>query len=319
MATFQSTTTKELIADIAQHIKDEVKSTGKLPSIRKVATEPVANPAIFPIITIIPLTETLNGYRGDKLYNIRRVRIEVLTQKRDSKSALRQCIGIVEQLKDIFKVNAPDYLVPDRDTVIDTLADLEIASIDTSAQTAPFRNGFLHIGAIELDAHSYDKVFTNAYVPSTTRSLTVEETDTKTLVDKVTGFLKTAKLSNDIIPEIRSLKSFTLPPQPVYPVVFVSIEDESRDHTFAGQDSVNRTIGINVFTKIKSKTKSLNRSMDLADKCRQIIMSYPDMDGTCYNVDYVGTNYGQLTARGDLLFGTQVLFNTSSYEGLPTS
>lgn len=320
MATFQSTTTKELIADIAQHIKDEVKSTGKLPSIRKVASEPVPNPSIFPIITVIPIAENPQGYRGSKLYNIRRIRIEVLTQKRDSKAALRQNLGIVEQLKEIFKVNASDYLVPSReDLSVDTVADLVIADVETGGQATAFKNGFLQIGAIELEAHSYDAVITDDDAPSTTRSLTVSETDTKTLVDKVTGVLKTAKLSSAILSSVRSLKSFTLPPQPVYPVVFVAIEEERRDHTFAGQDSVDRTVSINVLTKVKSRSKSLDRNMDLADKCRQIVMAYPDMDGTCYNVDYVGTSYGQLTARGDLLFGTQVLFNTSSYEGLPTS
>jgi hypothetical protein len=320
MATFQSTTTKELIADIAQHIKDEIKPTGKLPSIRKVATEPVANPAMFPIITVIPITENAQGYHGNKLYNIRRVRIEVLTQKRDGKSALRQNIGIVEQVKNIFKVNAADYQIPDRvETAITTVADLVIVDVETGGQTSPFKNGFLQVGAIEVEAHSYDTVITHDLVPSTSRSLTVTPTDTKTLIDKITGFLKAAKLSSAILSEVRSLKSFTLPPQPVYPVVFVAIEEERRDHKFAGQDSVDRTVSITILTKIKSKTKSLNRSMDLADKCRQIIMAYPDIDGTCYDVAYVGTNYGQLTARGDLLFGTQVLFNTSSYEGLPTS
>ena len=320
MATFQSTTTKELIADIAQHIKDEVKSTGKLPSIRKVATQPVPNPTVFPIITVIPIAENPQGYRGSKLYNIRRIRIEVLTQKRDGKSVLRQSLGIIEQVKDIFKVNAPDYQVPAReDLSVTTVADLEIVDVETGGQATAFKNGFLQTGAIELEAHSYDPIYTHEDVPSTSRSLMVSETDTKTLVDKVTGVLKTAKLSSAILSTVRSLKSFTLPPQPVYPVVFVAIEEERRDHKFAGQDSVDRTVSINVLTKVKSRSKSLNRSIDLADKCRQIIMAYPDMDGTCYDVEYVGTSYGQLTARGDLLFGTQVLFNTSSYEGLPTS
>lgn len=320
MATLQSTTMKNLIADMASHIKDEVSTTGKLPSVRKVATEPVANPAVFPFVTVIPINETNRGYRGNKLYNVRRIRVEAICQKKDSKSALRQSIGIIEKIKDIFKVNAFDYLVPDSETLsTNTLMDLEIVEIETSNRTTPFRNGFISIGAIEFDAHSFDPVYTHKNVPTTSRSLTVTETDSKTLLDKITEYLKTAKIGSPIISEVRSLKSFTLPPSPVYPVVFVSLEGESRDHRFAGQDSVDRQVGINIFTKIKSKTKSLNRSMDLADRCRQIVMAYPDISGSCYNVDYIGTNYGQLSLRGDLVFGTQVLFNTSSYEGLPTS
>jgi len=320
MATFQSTTMKNLIVDMAKHIKDEVSANGKLPSVRKVATEPVANPAVFPLITVIPIAENNRGYQGNKLYNVRRVRVEAICQKRDSKSALRQSIGIIEQIKEIFKVNSFDYQIPDSETLsVDTVMDLEIVEIETSNRPAPFRNGFLNVGAIEFDAHSFDKVYTHEDVPSTSRSLMVSETDTKTLLDKVTGYLKTAKLGTSIISEVRSLKSFTLPPSPVYPVVFVSLENESRDHRFAGQDSVDRQVGINIFTKLKSRTKSLDRSMDLADRCRQIIMAHPDISGSCYNVDYLGTNYGQISIRGDLVFGTQVLFNTSSYEGLPTS
>ena len=42
----------------------------------------------------------------------------------------------------------------------------------------------------------------------------------------------------------------------MYPVVFVAIEEERRDHKFAGQDSVDRTVSINVLTKVKSRSKS---------------------------------------------------------------
>lgn len=320
MAEYQSTNMADLIADVASHIKDEVRTSGKLPSVRKVSTEPLVNPALFPFITVTPVNEVPQGYRGNKLYMLRRIRIEMVSKKNDSKSSLRQTMGMSEQVKEIFKVNATDYKVPDRATkATDTVMDLEIVSIETSSNPAPFRNGFIHTSAIELEAHSFDKIYTLDNPPTTSRALTAAATDTKTVVDKFTSFIKAARVGSPLLPEIRSLKSFTLPPQPVYPVVFVSIEDESRDHRFAGQDSVNRTVGVNVFTKVKSRQKSLDRNVDLADRLRQIIMAYPDVDGTCYQMDYAGTNFGQITAGADLLFGTQVLFTTSSYESLPTS
>ena len=318
MAEYQSTNMADLVADIASHISDEVKTSGKLPSVRKVSTEPLVNPAVFPFITVTPVNEVNNGSRGDKIYNIRRVRIEMVAKKNDSKSALRQTMGLAEQVKEIFKVNAKDYKVPDRQSKsVETVMDLDIVSLETSSNPAPFRNGFIHTSAIELEAHSFDPIFANQYIESTIRNAHVVPTDTKTVMDKFADMIKTARTGTPILSDVRSLKSFTLPPQPVYPVVFISMEDESRDHRFAGKDAVDRTIGVNVFTKVKSRKKSLDRNVNLADRLRQVVLSYPDVQGTCYDMQYVGTNFGQITAGADLLFGSQVLFNTSSFDGLP--
>ncbi len=320
MAIAQSTNMADLVADVAQHIKDEVKTNGKLPSVRKVSTEPLVNPAVFPFITVTPVNEVLQGYRGDKMHMMRTIRIELVAKKNTSKASMRQSMGMTEQVKDIFKVNSDDYLVPDRETKsVNTLMDLEIVSVESSNKATPFRNGFIHVASLEFECHSFDPIFTEDTLETTYRNDSVIETDTKTLVDHAAGMIKTARLASNILSDVRSLKSFTLPPQPVYPVVFVSLEQEARSHQFAGQDSVDRAIGINVITKVKSRQKSLDRNVDLANRCRQIIMSYPDFNGACYKVDYVGTNYGQITGGGDLLFGTQVVFNTSSYESLPTS
>lgn len=321
MATYQSTNMAELIADVASLIKAEVKSTGDLPSVRKVSTEPLVNPAAFPFITVTPISETLKGYRGDKLYNVRRIRIEMVAKKRDSKSALRQALGMSDKVQAIFKVNSNSWLIPDRATAAtDTAMDTQIIEIESSNNNAPFRNGFMHISALELEIHSFDKMFTSDYAKGVQeRAATTSSTDTKTLIDKITSLIKTAKLASPLIQDVKSLKSFTLPPQPIYPVVFVSIENESREHAFAGQDSINRTVGINIFTKIKSRKKSLDRNVDLADRLRQLVMMNPNISGTCYSTDYIGTSYGQLTGGNDLLFGTQVLFNTYSYGSLHTS
>lgn len=318
MAEYQSTNMADLVADIASHIKDEVRTSGKLPSVRKVSTEPLVNPAVFPFITVTPVNEIPNGNRGDKIYNIRRVRIEMVAKKNDSKSALRQTMGLAEQVKEIFKVNAKDYKVPDRQSKsVETVMDLDIVAYETSSNPAPFRNGFIHTSSIELEAHSFDPLYDNAYIDSTERHAHVVPTDTKTVMDKFTEMIKNARTGTPILTDVRSLKSFTLPPQPVYPVVFISMEDESRDHRFAGKDAVDRVIGVNVFTKVKSRKKSLDRNVDLANRLRQIVLSYPDVKGTCYDMQYVGTNFGQITAGADLLFGSQLLFNTSSFDGLP--
>ena len=320
MAVAQSTNMADLVADIAQHIKDEVKTNGKLPSVRKVSTEPLVNPAVFPFITVTPINEIFQGYRGDKMHMLRTIRVEMVAKKGDSRSSMRQTMGMTEQVKNIFKVNADDYLVPDRQSKsVDTLMDLEIVNVETSNKAAPFRNGFLHVSAMEFACHSFDPIFTSDYLNVTVRNAEATETDSKTLVDNAANMIKTARLASTIFRDVKSLKSFTLPPQLVYPVVFVSIEEESRDHTFAGQDSVDRSIGINILTKVKSRQKSLDRNVDLADRCRQVIMKYPDFNGACYNMGYVGTTYGQITTGSDLVFGTQVLFNTQSYESLPTS
>ena len=317
MATANSTNMLDLIEDVRSHIKDEIKPNGSLPSLKKIYFGPIINPSIFPCIAIVPIEERVAGFTSGNVHNIRKIRIEVITQKKDSKTSMRQAIGIQEQVKNIFKVNAADYQIPDRQSGgINTAVDVEMVLFDSSDKPVPYRNGFLHTAALEFDVHSYDNP-TPDITGNRVGTCATSGTDTKTLMDKIIEILKAQRIGpGAILSNVKQLRSFALPPNPVYPIIFVDIVQEVRTHKFTGMDSVKRDIAVNVFTKMKDKQLALKRNVLMADKARQTLFSNADFNGSVYNVDYRGIVYGQLTAGAELLFGSSVQFEADSWEVL---
>jgi len=315
MAKANSTNMLDLIEDIRAHIQDEINPNGLLPSLRKIYFGPIINPAVFPCIAVIPVEERVAGFTSGYVHNIRQVRIEVICKKATSKASMRQAIGIQEKVKDIFKVGADDYQIPERvHRVIKTVVDLEMILFDSSDKPVPYRNGFLHTAALEFDCHSYDNPTPDIEGKRTGRASAV---DTKTLMDKIVNILKEQRIGpGAILSNIKSLKSFALPPNPIYPIIFVDILQEVRSHRFTGVDSVKRDIAVNVITKMKNKQVALKRNVNVADKARQTLFANADLDGSVWNVDYRGIVYGQLVANGELLFGSSVQFEADSWEVL---
>ena len=136
-------------------------------------------------------------------------------------------------------------------------------------------------------------------------------------MDKIINILKAQRIGpGAILSNVKSLKSFVLPPNPIYPIIFVDILQEVRDHRFTGVDSVKRDIAVNVITKMKDKQVALKRNVNVADKARQTLFANADLDGSVWNVDYRGIVYGQLVAGGELVFGASVQFEADSWEVL---
>jgi len=313
MATANSTNMLDLIEDVRSHIKDEITPGGLLPSLKKIYFGPIINPAVFPCIAIIPVEERVAGFTSGYVHNIRQIRIEVICKKAKSLASMRQAIGIQEQVKEIFKVGADDYQIPDRVyRATNTVVDVEMVLFDSSDKPVPYRNGFLHTSALEFDCHSYDNPTPDIIGQ---RKGTASAVDTKTLIDKIVNILKAQRIGpGAILSNVKSLKSFVLPPNPVYPIIFVDILQEVRDHRFTGVDSVKRDIAVNVITKMKDKQVALKRNVNVADKARQTLFANADFDGSVWNVDYRGIVYGQLVAGGELLFGSSVQFEADSWE-----
>ena len=318
MADRYSTNMYELLFNVKQAIQDHVTPTKSLPSIKLVKIGPLVNPASFPFISVIPIQERFAGWRSSKLYNIRRFRVEVFSKKGDSKSAMRSSLGLMEQVKDIFQVNQFHHRLPDgkyRESVF----DIEFVDSQMSQQATPFRNGFIHSAALEYDAHSIDEQFeVDEFINGSYASQTWKQADSKTIVDTIVKCLKEYKDGVDsIFGGVRSFKSFTLPPQSRYPIIFVGLEGETRSHAFTGRDQVDRTINIHVINKMIDKQKALKQNLTLAENCKQVMLANPSLAGYSVNTEFNSTTYGQLGEGAELLFGTALQFTTSSYELLP--
>jgi hypothetical protein len=310
-----STKTADLLDNIKAAIKTEVTPHGELSSVKQVRVGSVRNPAAFPFITIIPIEERNRGIQNGNMINVRKIRIEVYANKAKSKDSMRAVMGMIEQVKNIFKLDSSYWQIPpDADIDSDpTVYDLQINSIGSSDKSIPFRNGFIHSASMEIDCYSKDLL--NPEVDGTS-SNSIIETDAKTLIDTITNTYKGYKTgANAVLSSTKGFKSFTLPPSPHYPIIFVGIEGESRDHTFTGKDVISRSISINIITQMGSKEESLRKNLLIADYCRQILLANRDFGGRVVHYDYDGILFGQLTGdNGKLLYGSSLKFTAQNYE-----
>ena len=310
-----STKMADLLDNIKAAIKTEVTPHGELNSAKQVRIGPVRNPATFPFITIIPIEERNRGIQNGNMINVRKIRIEVYANKAKSKDSMRAAMGMIEQIKNIFKLETDYWQIPEDGDINSnpTVYDLQIISIGASDKSVPFRNGFIHSGSMEIDCYSKDLL--NPDVDGVSSS-SIIETDTKTLIDTITNIYKGYKTgANSVLSNTKGFKSFTLPPSPHFPIIFIGIEGEDREHAFTGKDVINRTISINIITQMGTKEESLRRNLSIADYCRQILLANRDFEGRVVHYDYDGILFGQLIGdRGQLLYGSSLKFTTQNYE-----
>ena len=311
-----STKIADLLDDVKAAIQKQVSVGGTLSSVKQVRVGPVRNPAAFPFISVVPIEERNSGIRNGIMINVRTVSIEVFAHKAKSKLSMRAALGMIEKVKDIFKLNAPlwqineDGMVGNDPTVYDT----QIGAISHSDKPVPFRNGFIHSASLELICFSKDQLAPD--ITSSYNTYKVVACDAKTLVDNITIIYKKYKTgAQTILSNIKSFKDFTLPPVPAYPIIYIGIEGETRDHTHAGRDVIDRDISINILTKMGTREDSLRKNLNVANLCRQILIANNTFQGKVVHYDYDGILFGQLQGdRGELLYGSSLKFTTQNYE-----
>lgn len=310
-------TMSRILESSKQIVEEQVLPGGTLTSLRKVSFGPLRNPMAYPFVSILPLEERPYEILNGEIDNIRRIKIESWSHKKDSKSSMRSSLGIAEKLKDLFVVNAEKWLVPDPDTGVDMMFDVQIGEISPGSNPMPYRNGFISGASIEVDCFSRDDLHPG--INGTSYSQMVQ-TDSKTLIDTIANTYKNYRTgAENVLASTRSFKSFTLPPQAVYPVIFVGIERESRDHTFVGRDSILRSINVHVLNKLLDKEDALKQNLKIVDLCRRILFANKDFQGRAMHFDYRGIVYGQLTLGSQLLYGSSLNFDIQSFENLPAA
>jgi hypothetical protein len=102
-----------LLNSIQLAISYQVKDYLGLPSLGIVAVGPVRNPADFPFCSIVPVETRVLEVTNRGVQYATRVLIEAHANKKDSRSAMRQSLGLIENIKSLFEVHNVAYKVPD--------------------------------------------------------------------------------------------------------------------------------------------------------------------------------------------------------------
>lgn len=303
------------LQSIQKTLKTQMNTGGTLTSIKKAYLGPAHNPVGYPIVSVLPIEEKSDDIWNGVLNNTRRIRIEAFSHKAKSKASMRSSMGIIENVKDLFVSGASTWLIPDPDTEVDMMYETLMENIVPGSNPTPYRNGFISSASIELDCSSRDGLHDG--VGGTSASQLIES-DAKTLVDTLMSTFKKYKVGvESFLESTRSFKSFTLPPQPVYPVLFVGIEGESRFHKYTGRDQVVRSVNVYVLSKLLDKGDALEQNLKIIDMCRRIFFANKDLGGIAAHFDYRGIIFGQLTVNNQLLYGSSLNIDIECIEALP--
>jgi hypothetical protein len=295
----------DLLKGVKKIINDEIGAAGTLSSVNKVTMYPERNPVGFPFITVLPVAEApLEYYSGGKYRSLKTVSIQIYAHKADSKRAYRQALGLLDKATDLFEVETDDWLIPHIDTDIDQAIDTQVMEAVSSNQSVPYRNGFIQISSFDLGIEVEDDLHPD--VGGTSASTQIEA-DAKTVVDTITSTIKGYKTgAEDFFSHIDSYKSFTVPPTVTYPLIFVGIENENREHAHPGLDVVSRSISIYGIHKMTQGNDALERNLLLMEYIRQIIFANKDFGGISINTLYEGTAYRQSHSGRNMLLGSNV-------------
>ncbi len=311
----ETVTMLRLLQSVQKTIKTQTNAGGTLTSTKKVYLGPAHNPMKYPVVSVLPIEERSDGIWNGVINNIRRIRIEAFSHKNKSKASMRSSMGIIEKVKDLFITNASDWLIPDPDTEVDMMYETLMENIVPGSNPTPYRNGFISSAFIELDCYSRDGLHDGVGGTSSSQLI---ESDAKTLVDTLTSTFKKYNVGvESFLSSTRSFKSFTLPPQPVYPVLFVGIEGENRSHKYTGRDQVTRSVNVYILSKLLDRSEALEQNLKIVDMCRRIFFANKDLGGRAAHFDYRGIVFGQLTINNQLLYGSSLNADIECIETLP--
>lgn len=295
----------DLLEGVKKAINDETGAGGTLSSVNKVTMYPERNPLGFPFVTVLPLNERPIRFLSGGVYEAQKsITVEFYSHKSDSRDAKRASMGMMDKAMDLFGVGATDWLIPHIGTGADQVFDAEILNARSSNQSIPYRNGFIQVASFDMALFTKEELHPD--VGGTTASTNIEA-DAKTVVDTIMNTIKGYKTGvENYLSSVQSFKSFTAPPTVSYPLVFVGIDNEVRDHEFTGMDVVSRAISVYGIHKMAQGQNALERNLNLMEYLRQIIFANKDFGGISINTIYEGTNYRQSHDGRGMMYGSNL-------------
>jgi hypothetical protein len=263
-------------------------------------------------MVFVPRTERIiKIYNGGKYKIERAVDIVFYTKTFHTKDSLQQAMELAESFKGIF-----------RDSNNETNFNLK----DEYERETVYSYTFLPFTFGETEDFDKATVLQSVVIPSTWRSdeyfpareveSTLVSTTSKTLGEKV--YAKITEAEN--LKSVKLAYNFTTPPMPVMRGVAVTVMP--RDETqalgrFTGHSEGTRVIDIYVWSKASPYEEMLDVNLETVEHIKDILQKNVQMDGMCYNSSIQGVNYG--VNEELLLYGSQIIFQTQSYEALPAT
>ncbi len=310
MTALYSTTMWELLGNAKTLVKNETGTGGTFSSIKRVQKGVVVNPVDFPFISIIPVFERPERNLGGYIETVRRIRFEVYAVKDKGRSVVRQNMGILKNLSDMFQVHTSTWRMPDSILKWNTAFSSNIVSMSFSDQALPFKRGLIHTGELTVDFWSKDPV--HAGIAGTRTSHTA--TDAKTLLDTLTAMLKT--YSATALASVKAFKDFSIPPQVTYPFIATTMEGEERDRSHTGQDVVARSIDISLLGKKGHHESNLESVLAITENIKKILLADPEIQGKAINSTINLVTFGRVLEKADLIYGSTIEVDCISHESL---
>jgi len=308
MSANTSTSFKELLDNIQSMFSEEFNSSPDFRSIAGNYKGAPRNPGRFPYVATIPVQERNGGIYNGLINNIRRVRIFAYCHHNKSRSAMRQSMGIIDNIRALFNPHGDNTFITNKEGK-NTTYELSFPAINYSQRPMPWRNGFLQYSTLDIDFISREPLLNGLL-----NEHPVERgfADSKTMADAIYNVYKS--YSVEFLPEVASFKDLTLTPQTNYPVIFLSLEDAVYSRRFTGIDTYNLLFYVNVLSRADNSAKALDNNMGIIDKAKQILFANCDFGGKAIDYEYRGVDFGQLISPSGLLYGSSLMFLVQTYK-----
>jgi len=310
-----STSFKELLNGIQSLFSQQYADNSDFRSIKGNYKGAPRNPSKFPYTAIVPIQETHDGIYNGVIDTVRRVRIFAYTHHSKSRSAMRQSMGIIDNIKDkIFLPYEDHAYIKNKEGELTTF-EFDFPNIQYSQQPYPWKNGFLQFSTLDIDFYSRERLVSNILNET---PIETGQVNSKTITDAIYNTYKS--YSMEFLSEVISFKDMSLTPQTNFPVLFLSLEDANYGRRFAGIDTVNLLFYINVLSRASKAPEALDQNIDIVEKAKEVLFANCDFGGKAIDYNYQKIEYGQLMGPGGLLYGSSLQFFVQTYNHLiPTT
>jgi len=302
------TSFKELLDNIQLMFSREFSSSPDFRSLAGNYKGAPRNPTRFPYVSTIPVSERNGGIYNGLINNVRRVRIFAYAHKDKSRSAIRQAMGILDNIQDLFNPHKGDSFIINKQGE-ETTFETAFSNISYSQRPMPWREGFLQYATLDIDFISREPLVRNLMNHSLVQR---GFADSKTITDTIYNTYKAYAV--ELLPEVASFKDLTLTPQTNYPVVFLSLEDAVYSRRFTGIDTYDLLFHVNVLSRAHNSPLALDNNMGIIDKVKEILFANCDFGGKAIDYQYRGIDFGQLVSPSGLLYGSSLMFTVQTYK-----